>query len=293
MTPLLALLAGSRAFGFTLGKKARMRSVLFTTTPVNNFQVRVLLTTSSFDYSKVKANGDDIRFWNQDTLTEEIPYWIEQWNPTGTSILWIKVPAAGKTKVYMSYGDPGASTPKSSIYQTMDDAIQFMYYAGGSSSPFSSLDGGGQDSTVNYNWGSNTVIVNGFGSRAENVSIRWKGWITPYATGSHTFYCTTDDGSRVYLGSSQAASSSTVIINSWMDQGPTIYTASASLTEGSPRFFQYEWFETGGGATAQISWATPVGGNAVIPSYAWKGPKYHSSYGDSFLYSGATISNEI
>lgn len=294
MSPLLSTFGGAsaRGFGFSMNLKVKKRAITFTSTPLNNFQVRIALTTSNFDYSKVKANGDDLRFWKYSDLSGELSYWIESWNSSGTSIIWVNVLTAGTTTVYMSYGNPSMTIPASNINGTMDSAIQFMYYAGGSSGPFASLDGGGQDSVVNYAWGSGTVSINGFGSRADNVSIRWKGWVLPSASGNHTFYCTTDDGSRVYVGSSAAASSSNMIINTWVDQGPTEYNATVSITDGLPRYFQYEWFESGGGANAQIGWATPnIGKTYGISSTYWRGPKYHSSYGDSFLYS-ATIGAE-
>ena len=292
MSPLLSTFGGAsaRGFGMLLPDLGKARIITFTPTPVANFQVRVVLNTSTFNYSKVKSDGSDLRFFDGTNICS---YWIETWNTSGTSIIWVKIPTQGASTVKMTYGN-ASLTAVSDINATMESALQFMYYAGGSSGPFASLDGGGTDSIVNYAWGSGTVSINGFGSRADNVSIRWKGWVLPSAPGNHTFYCITDDGSRVYVGSSSAASSSNMIINTWVDQGPTEYNGTVSITDGKPRYFQYEFFESGGGANAQIGWATPnIGKTYPIASTYWRGPKYHSSYGDSFSYAGASIGPEI
>jgi len=82
-------------------------------------------------------------------------------------------------------------------------------------------------------------------------------------------------------------------INSWVDQGPTEYSGTVSITDGVPRYVQKEWFETGGGATALTGWATPsVPKVYPITSGYLKAPKYDLSYSDSFGYS-ATVGSEI
>ncbi len=78
---------------------------------LTDYQIKVTLTTSNFDYSKAKSDGSDIRFTDSDGVTI-LDYWIEKWNTSGTSILWVKVPniPASSTKtIYMYYGNPTAS----------------------------------------------------------------------------------------------------------------------------------------------------------------------------------------
>ncbi|HIQ02812.1 MAG TPA: DUF2341 domain-containing protein [Desulfurococcales archaeon] len=68
-----------------------------------NYQVRVELTLENFDYSKVRIDGGDLRFTDSDGVTL-LPYWIEKWNPGGTSIIWVKIPeipANSEKKIYL------------------------------------------------------------------------------------------------------------------------------------------------------------------------------------------------
>ncbi len=73
---------------------------------LTDFQVKVTLN-NSFDFNRCKTDGSDIRFTNDDSQTL-IPYWIEEWNPTGTSAtIWVKVsslPTTG-TQIFMYYGN--------------------------------------------------------------------------------------------------------------------------------------------------------------------------------------------
>ncbi|MCK4310568.1 MAG: DUF2341 domain-containing protein, partial [Methanomicrobia archaeon] len=50
--------------------------------PLTDYQVKVTLD-SSFDYSKAKTNGEDIRFI--DSNNNVLSYWIEKWNVSGDS----------------------------------------------------------------------------------------------------------------------------------------------------------------------------------------------------------------
>jgi choice-of-anchor A domain-containing protein/uncharacterized repeat protein (TIGR01451 family) len=83
--------------------------------PLNNFQVKVSLN-SSFDFGRCNADGSDIRFTSDDEQTL-IPYWIEEWNPSGTAAsIWVKVPniPSGGTTIYLYYSNPSATFPVAS-----------------------------------------------------------------------------------------------------------------------------------------------------------------------------------
>ncbi len=75
-------------------------------TPEAEFQVKVILTPLNFDYSKVQPDGDDLRFY--DTLNNPLSYWIESWNTTESSIVWVKILTGGTSSIYMYYGNPFA-----------------------------------------------------------------------------------------------------------------------------------------------------------------------------------------
>lgn len=80
---------------------------------LNNYQVRIQLSSADFDFSKANPDGSDIRFTASDKLTL-LNYWIERWDPaSGTAVIWVKVPqipASGTVDIYMYYGNPSATS---------------------------------------------------------------------------------------------------------------------------------------------------------------------------------------
>ncbi|MCK4473934.1 DUF2341 domain-containing protein [Candidatus Parcubacteria bacterium] len=94
---------------YSLRKKISIDPV----TPEIDYQVKVDLTTTLMGdpYANVKANGDDIRFCEADgTLLD---YWIETWNASGDSTLWVEVAAQNTSVIYMYYNNPSASSGSS------------------------------------------------------------------------------------------------------------------------------------------------------------------------------------
>ncbi|MBK7149598.1 MAG: DUF2341 domain-containing protein [Bacteroidetes bacterium] len=73
-------------------------------TPSANYQVRVQLTAGQ--YTNMQAQGNDLRFMVGSVLCD---YYIETWNASGTSTIWVEVPAAGTNIVRMWYGNSGAT----------------------------------------------------------------------------------------------------------------------------------------------------------------------------------------
>ena len=83
------------------------REIIITpATPEPEYQIRIDLNPSNFNYSNTKSNGGDIRF--SDSSHSILDYWIESWNPTGNSIIWVKIPTSGTSTIYMYYGNPNA-----------------------------------------------------------------------------------------------------------------------------------------------------------------------------------------
>ncbi len=89
--------------------------------PVTDHQVLVKLDTSNFNYANVNgANGEDIRFFGLGG-TPALDYFIETWNPAGTSLIWVKIPsipANGATDFEMHYEDAGTTTSASNFAAT-------------------------------------------------------------------------------------------------------------------------------------------------------------------------------
>jgi len=72
-------------------------------TPSANFQIRIQIT----NHSNMNADGSDLRFY--DSSDVQADYWIETWNPAGTSTIWVEVPTAGTSSLTMYYGNAGAT----------------------------------------------------------------------------------------------------------------------------------------------------------------------------------------
>jgi hypothetical protein len=91
--------------------KYKRTITLSSSTPLSNYQVKIELSTTTFDYSKAKADGADLRFY--DLGEAALDYWIETWSSTGTSRIWIKIPDLGTSQFYMYYGNDGAASQSS------------------------------------------------------------------------------------------------------------------------------------------------------------------------------------
>ena len=81
---------------------------LSTATPETDYQIKIEISSSNFDYSKAKTNGEDIRFIDEND--NQLNYWIENWNEEGASAVWVKVASSETKKIYMYYGHPDASS---------------------------------------------------------------------------------------------------------------------------------------------------------------------------------------
>jgi len=86
------------------------RGIVITNTnseTLTDYQVLVELNSANFDFSKAKSDGSDIRFIDEDDVTE-LNYWIEEWDSANESAkIWVRVPhiPANSTKtIYMYYG---------------------------------------------------------------------------------------------------------------------------------------------------------------------------------------------
>ena len=65
------------------------------------------VTLSAGQYTNMKADGSDLRFYDNSNVN--CNYWIEKWNNTGTSVIWVKVATSGANTLKMYYGNPAAT----------------------------------------------------------------------------------------------------------------------------------------------------------------------------------------
>ncbi|MDF3064419.1 MAG: hypothetical protein K0R38_20 [Polyangiaceae bacterium] len=112
------------------------------------------------------------------------------------------------------------------------------------------------DPNINFAFGAVSPGVSGIGN--DKFTIRWTGTVNPPATEAYVFYPRTDDGVRLWING-------TLVVNAWVDQGPTEYpTAPINLTKGVPANIRMEYYERGGGASAELRWSSPSVPKAII-----------------------------
>jgi hypothetical protein len=112
------------------------------------------------------------------------------------------------------------------------------------------------ETSINNDWGTGKPSATGV--NADNFSVRWDGSFTATQTGAYQFTVRADDGVRLWVNKKQ-------IINKWIDQSATSYTASIQLTQGKVYTIKMEYYEKGGSAVAQLSWAPPSQTSKIMP----------------------------
>lgn len=98
-------------------------------------------------------------------------------------------------------------------------------------------------SEINFNWGTSSPAPGAI--NVDGFVVRWTQTLALDA-GTYYFSATADDGVRVYIDG-------TMIINGWLDQSPTTYSATRSVTAGSHEV-KVEYYENGGGAEVRFSY---------------------------------------
>ncbi len=100
------------------------------------------------------------------------------------------------------------------------------------------------DPAINFDWlegaPGSPVATNYF-------AARWSGQIEPLGAGTYTFYTTTDDGVRLWVGGQ-------LVINQWIPQSPTEWSGTLALPNAKSDLV-LEYYEKTGGAVAKLSWS--------------------------------------
>jgi len=98
---------------------------IFTQIEISNYQFGIILELDNFNYNRAQFEGEDIRavIENKGKLFE-LSYWIEEWNPEGTSKLWVKLPQMKETtKIYLYYGnfEVNSKSNEKDVFEFFDD----------------------------------------------------------------------------------------------------------------------------------------------------------------------------
>jgi subtilisin family serine protease len=111
---------------------------------------------------------------------------------------------------------------------------------------------------INANWGDGGP-PNSCGIGVDNFSVRWTRNVYFPTNGLYRFTVTADDGVKLYVDGVRR-------IDRWVDQGPTTYIADVPVYAGYHTVV-LEYYERGGGAVAQLSWASIS--NSISSAISW------------------------
>ena len=95
----------------------------------------------------------------------------------------------------------------------------------------------------------------------DNFSARWTGEVEAAFTETYTFYTSSDDGIRLWVGGKQ-------LVNNWTDHGTTENSGKIDLVAGQTYSVVMEFYENGGGAVARLLWSSPSTAKQAVPQAA-------------------------
>ena len=146
-----------------------------------------------------------------------------------------------------STGDPTPTPPNGNGNGLQATYFNNMDFSGSSISRI--------DPVIDFSWGGGAPDPQ-IGN--DTYSARWEGSIEAPSSGNYTFYTTSDDGMKLWVNGQ-------LIIDKWIDQGPTEWTGTLNMTAGQKVPIKLEYYENGGGAMAKLSWSGPGVGKQIVP----------------------------
>ena len=172
------------------------------TSSLANFPVLVQLNTdiNGFSYGDFLSGDNDIRF--TDIGGTELSYEIDTWNPSGTSMLWVKVPEfqAG-TVAKMYYGKSGDTAPACTTDgSTWANGFRTVWHMNATSAPDSTGHGhsgsvqgtvtttaSSQIGTAGDFTGGGWINVAGSADFTFTGDFTWSAWVYAPAANDHHF----------------------------------------------------------------------------------------------------------
>lgn len=143
-------------------------------TTLYNFQKEIILNASNLNYSNTLNDGADIRItWLNSSTEQEIDFWIETWNESANSKVWIEAPELS-TSVEQFYIYYGNNTP---VTTASNGTNTFMFFDGFEYT----------DAVTNHGWTSS-----GTGGTIETSTTQVK-------RGSRSLHMLDNDGNYPYL----------------------------------------------------------------------------------------------
>ena len=162
-----------------------------------------------------------------------------------------------------------AATHKGDIWSfttaKIGGGVKGQYYRG---MDFNTLVLTRTDPQINFNWGDPGGPDPAVGD--DTFSARWNGEVEAAFTETYTFYARADDGVRLWVDGRQ-------LVDAWVDQSATEYRGTVDLVAGNTYSVVMEYYESTGGAVAELRWSSPSTPKEFIPQAALAPPIKASS----------------
>jgi len=113
-----------------------------------------------------------------------------------------------------------------------------------------------RDAEINFDWGPESPDLS---IDADRFSARWTGRLIAPHTEPTTFHVTADDGVRLWVGGK-------LVIDSWVDQVPTEFSATVPLVAGTRVELRLEYYEQASSAQVRLFWSGPSTPKSCIPA---------------------------
>ncbi|GAA2619908.1 hypothetical protein GCM10010399_58760 [Dactylosporangium fulvum] len=183
------------------------------------------------------ASDDGIR-----VFVDNVPV-VDRWQNQNAPYSVDKVLLSGTHTIRVEYYENGGGALVGFDYERIGDVVPQDGYT---AEYFTNMNLAGapaltrQDDTVNFDWGDGSPDP---AIPADGFSARWTR-SAQLVAGYYAFTVTADDGVRLFVDGVK-------VLDKWVDQGPTRYSVTRALAEGTHTIV-LEYYEHGAGAVARM-----------------------------------------
>ena len=219
-------------------------------------------------YTFYTYSDDGVRLWVDDQFL--IDEWVDQGPTEHANSIFMS--AGQKVPILMEYYENGRGARAKLYWSGPENSIEIIPSSflfppnhieenGLKATIYDNMDFTGLtiervDPTIDFSWGTDSPdpLID-----EDQFSVRWEGQIKAPTSGTYTFYTYTDDGVRLWIDDQ-------LLIDRWIDQGPTEWANSLEMNAGEKVAFKMEYYENGGSARARLYWSGPGINTSIIPS---------------------------